>query len=561
MRGFVTSETKSMLTSKRILAATLLVASALLCGCGGGGGSDQSAASTPGAGSTANGSTSAAPVTAVVPAGTVAVSGSVTFDSIPNTDGPLQYDAIVSKPVRGAQVDMVSDSTQSVLASGTTDANGNYSIAVLQNNQVFVRVSATLQQAGPGPAWSVSVRDNTQGNGLYALESASFSVTGTVPIQKDVHAASGWSGSAYTAPRTAAPFAILDVIYKTQAKVLTVAPNTTFPPLTLFWSVNNTPATGDVALGQIGSSYFDKVTGALAIYVLGKADVDTDEYDESVVAHEWGHYYQTAFSRDDSPGGEHGSGEELDFRVAFSEGWGDAWSGIALDRSTYTDSYDVGQGSGLELNLAAGAATDAGWFNEASVRFVIWTLNGLVGFEPIHDAMTGPLRAGSPLTSIHAFNAAIEMVSGQAASSFATLLAGEAINATADAWGSTESNSGGSAVALPLYRVLIPGVASTNVCVSDVFGGVVGDNKLGNYVYLRFAILNAGTYQIQVAGGGAATDPDFRVYNASGLVADAFSEDPSVETQSVALQPGQYVLAVTDYANKSPLTCFTATVD
>lgn len=535
--------------SKSILTAALLVASALLCSCGGGDGAQPALSGT------------VAPVTTGVPAGSVAVGGTVTFDSVPNTDGPLRYDATVSKPVRGAQVELVNSSTQSVLGSGATDANGSYSIAVPQGSPVFVRVRAALQQSGSGPTWSVTVRDNTQDNGLYALESDSFSAAGASSIQKDIHASSGWGGSAYTAPRTAAPFAILDVIYTAQAKVLTVAPNAIFPPLTIFWSVNNAPATGDIALGQIGSSSFDDAASGLAIYVLGKADVDTDEYDQSVLAHEWGHYYQAAFSRNDSPGGPHGSGDRLDRRVAFSEGWGDAWSGIALARSTYTDSYDAGQGSGLQLNLAAGAAANKGWFNEDSIQYVLWKLNDLVGFKPIHDAMTGPVHASTALTSVQSFNAALKAVSGPAASSIASLLSAESIDANADAWGSTESNNGGSAVALPMYRVLTPGVALNNVCVSNEFGAALGDNKLGNYAYLRFVTPVARTYQIQVAGGGPASDPDFMVYSASGMVLDAFSEDPSIETQSVALGQGEYVLAVTDYANKSPLTCFTVTVN
>jgi hypothetical protein len=550
-----------MPTSKSILATAMLVTSALLCACGGGGGSDSAGASDTHVNSGVPGFISAAPVTAVVPEGSVAISGTVTFDSIPNTDGPLRYDAIVSKPVRGAQVDLVDGGTQTVLANGTTDANGNYSIAVPQGHQIFVRVRATLQRTGSGPTWNVSVRDNTQANGLYALETEPFLAAGIMPMGKDIHAPSGWTGSTYTGPRTAAPFAILDVIYTNQAKVLTAAPSANFPPLSIYWSVNNTPASGNIALGQIGSTYFDRGSNALAIYVLGKVDVDTDEYDQSVVAHEWGHYYQAAFSRDDSPGGAHGSLQSLDFRLAFSEGWGNAWSGIALARSTYTDSYDVRQASGLDLNLAAGAANNKGWFDEDSIQYALWTLNQLVGFQSIHDAMTGPLRAGASLSSVEAFNAALKAVSNQAASSFAPLLASQAIDPNADAWGSTETNSGGSAVALPLYRNLTPGTALGNVCVSNSFGAAQGDNKLGNYVYVRFVVPAAKTYQIQVWGGGAATDPDFRVYNTSGVVLDAYSDDPAVETGSVALQQGDYVLAITDYANTSPSTCFNVTVN
>ena len=540
-----------MRLSKNLLAAILLAVSALLVACGGGS-SDQSAALQP---------SGDVPITTGIPAGGVAVSGVVTFDSIPNIDGPLRYDMTVRKPVRGAPVELVSTVTQAVLGRGVTDANGNYSIGVVPADPLVVRVRAALVQKGGSSSSTVSIRDNTQSNGAYALESAAFSVSGAVPVRKDVHAGAGWSGTAYTAPRTAGPFAILDVMYKTQAKVLSVAPDTVFPPLSVFWSVNNTPAVGNIALGQIGSTYFERTADGASIYVLGKANVDTDEYDESVLAHEWGHYYQAAFSRDDSPGGTHGAGQKLDRRVAFSEGWGDAWSGIALNRSTYTDSFGIAQGGGLQRNLAVGASANKGWFNEDSVQYVIWTLDSLVGFKPIHDAMTGPLRTLIQPVSIHAFNASLKSASNSAGPRFAALLEGEAIDSNADAWGDGERNNGGSAVALPMYRVLAPGVALTNVCVSNAFGAAPGDNKLGNYAYLRFTIATSRTYEVRVSGGNATTDPDYRIYNAAGVVLDASSVGPSVETQSVALAPGEYVQVVTDFANKSALTCFTASVN
>ncbi|KAI1692194.1 hypothetical protein DdX_21391 [Ditylenchus destructor] len=88
-------------------------------------------------------------------------------------------------------------------------------------------------------------------------------------------------------------------------KVLTAAPATAFPSLKVFWSVNNTNASGSIALGQIGTTFFVGRSSGAEIYVLGKEDVDTDEFDAPVIAHEWGHYYQASFSRDDSTGGAH----------------------------------------------------------------------------------------------------------------------------------------------------------------------------------------------------------------------------------------------------------------
>jgi hypothetical protein len=105
------------------------------------------------------------------------------------------------------------------------------------------------------------------------------------------------------------------------------------------------------------------------------------------------------------------------------------------------------------------------------------------------------------------------------------------------------------------------GVPLPNVCVSNDFGAQVNDNKLGNYVYLRLSVPVGKSYQISVAGGGAATDPDFRVYNASGIVAKAESVAASAEVANIALLPGDYVLAVTDYQNKASSTCFTVSAN
>ncbi len=544
---------KAMNIAKRLLLSGWLAVALLVAACGGGGGGSSSGlafapvAQTP--------ETPAAPAT---PAASVSVSGVVTYDSVPNTSGPLAYAATIQKPARGVTVQLVS-SAQVVLATTTTDASGNYSASVTQGSTFFVRVRAALLSTGAS-SWDVTVRDNTQGEAVYALESGSVFAVGAA-VRKDINAPSGWGGTSYGALRAAAPFAILDTIYTAQQKVLSVAPSAAFPALKILWSVNNLPASGNPALGQIATTFFTNTTTGATIYVLGKADVDTDEYDSSVIAHEWGHYYQSVFSRDDSPGGEHGSNDLLDRRVAFSEGWGNAWSGIALNRANYTDSAGPKQAAGLNSNLAVGAARAKGWFSEDSIQYVLWTLNQSAGFGPIHAAMTGPLKSGVPVTSIHPFNVALKTASASAGASFAPLLNAESIDSASDAWGSTEANGGGSAVALPMYRTLMVGSALPNVCVSNAFGAQVGDNKLGNYAYLRLTVAAPKSYQVTVAGGGAATDPDFRVYNASGVVAKAESVAAGSETVNVTLMPGDYVLAVTDYQNKGPSTCFTVSAN
>src|SRR5260364_235899 len=75
-----------------------------------------------------------------------------------------------------------------------------------------------------------------------------------------------------------------------------------------FWSTDNRPTDGDKAIGEIGTSH---VAGGKEMYILGKEDVDIDEYDEGVMLHEWGHYFEHFAGRADSIGGSHGGGDNL----------------------------------------------------------------------------------------------------------------------------------------------------------------------------------------------------------------------------------------------------------
>ncbi len=239
------------------------------------------------------------------------------------------------KPIRGALVEvLVFNSAPAAAGTGSTDASGAYSVAVPANTTVFVRVKAEMSQTGSGATWEVSVRDNTQSDAIYVLDSPMFS-SGAAPSNHDLHADSGWGGSSYTALRAAAPFALLDTVNTAMQKVLSVAPNLAFPELRVFWSINNRPAEGDTeAVVRSGTDRVaDAGPGPRAIYVLGKEDVDTDEYDASpVIAHRVGHifHYQSAFEPGRSAWWRpfrRGSPAQDQLVAPSSEGWGGAWSG------------------------------------------------------------------------------------------------------------------------------------------------------------------------------------------------------------------------------------------
>lgn len=506
------------------------VGAAVLAACGGGGGG--------GSGGTPSSD------------GRVSVQGTATFDSVPvAASGALDYSAVSAKPIRGAVVELVAADGQ-VLAGGTTSDSGAYALSVPVNTIVSLRIRAQMQRSG-SPAWDVTVRDNTASGAIYAIGSGAFSSGATAALQRDIHAASGWTGSSYGSTRIAGPFALLDTVYANTQKVLSVAPSTTFPSLSIFWSVNNAAFSGDPALGQIGTTFFSaSSSGERAIYVLGQANADTDEYDVSVISHEWGHYYQSAFSRDDSPGGSHSQNDLLDRRLAFSEGWGNAWSGIALGRSTYADSYDAAQARGLVVDLATGPATNPGWFRERSIQSILWNLERAAGFGAIHATLTGPFKSGVAVTSIHPFAAAFAVAAPSQAGTLASLLSGQSISpSTSQPFGDTEANAGGVSAALPLYQTNL-----SSVCVAAPPGG---GNKLGRFAYVRFSLASAGAHRITVTGPGG-TDPAYEVYQ-GGWVAGSNQTATSVEDATLNLPAGDSVLVLRD-ANATA-ACFAVSIN
>ena len=301
---------------------------------------------------------------------TVTISGRVTYDRVPfgtALDAGLNYPATSQQPVREAVVQFVAGIGGGVVASGATDSNGNYTLTVPANSSGFVRVRAQSVRTAT-PARDIEVRNNT-GSGLpvYVLDGSVFSA-GTENVTRNLHAASGWGGSSYTGVRAAAPFAILDSMVSTVNFLLDEGSATTnLPPLDVYWSTLNTPVDGDVTLGQIDTtSYFSasEFGPPAGIYVLGDENTDTDEYDQHVMVHEFQHFLEDSIMRSESPAGPHSINERLDLRLAFSEGFANAFSAMVLNDPLYRDSFGLRQSQGFSLNFEDNDFVPAGWFNE-----------------------------------------------------------------------------------------------------------------------------------------------------------------------------------------------------
>ncbi len=466
-------------------------------------------------------------VTLTVEEGLVAVtiSGTVSYEMVPpnaNCNG-LNFGGTFQKPIRGATIQLIDDATGGVLQTSTLDNAGGYSFAnVASNTQVRLRIRAELKSTTGPNTWDVEVRDNFIAGAndgdpglpplgsrpLYVLDGAAFDSTAQ-NLTRDELAATGWGGTSYTGTRASGPFAILDAIYTGMLFVVSADPNADFAPMDAYWSVNNTLASpSDITAGRLSASFYRSDLDSL--FLLGDANVDTEEFDDHVVVHEWGHYFEDNFSRSDSIGGPHALGQSIDARLAFGEGWASALAAMALDEPLYCDTGPPGTSGGFGFNAETSGFGVQGWFNEISVVTFIYDLfdttndgtdNDSIGFGPIYNTMVGPQSTTPAYTTVFSFAAELRSQLNPAQQAFLdSQLARESITpTTVDIWGSTETNDAlGGRDVLPLYTDIVADGSVTNICVNDDFDPNLTGNKLAEYRYLRLTIPATDQYDVVV---------------------------------------------------------------
>lgn len=506
-------------------------------------------------------------VVGLVGSGKVAVSGRVTFDRVPFkavSGTGLDPNAAIQSPSREVVIEAIG-SGASVVATTLTDHLGNYTLELPQNAIVRVRAKAQMLKT-TSPTWDFKVLNNRNANALYVLDGTDFN-TGTTNISgKNLHASSGWSAVAYTGTRAAAPFAILDTIYKAKELVRTGNPSASFPELAAYWSEDNRPSnTFCPSEGNIVSSLYiafatngvdecaAPLPGSTGIYILGNYQIgDTDEFDEHVIAHEFGHYFEDRFSRSDSIGGSHGSGERLDPRVAFGEGWGNAFGAMALNNPSYRDSSS-GMTQDAGFNIESSSVVNPGWFSEFAVHKFLWDLfdggsepgdDVSLGFVSIYNVMTMMQPQTDALTSIFPFVRSLKQEDPSVSSGINDLLSQYSINSISDDFGTSETAFSGGQNVVPIYTNINPGTP-VSLCGTTAYGGEY--NKLSNRRFLRFQSASARTITLTVAAtSGTGADPDVVVWKQGNLV-DFGEEVGGTEVLQVPVQAGTYVIEIYDY--------------
>ena len=123
------------------------------------------------------------------------------------------------------------------------------------------------------------------------------------------------------------------------------------------------------------TSYYDPYYNEISI---ADDPSDPDQWDESVIIHEWGHSADDYYSCDDSPGGDHVWSEIVDSELAWGEGYPDYYQSAVRDAYGFPDAdyyIDVDGGGtpnlkDLETCYSCQATTE----NEGAIARALWDL-------------------------------------------------------------------------------------------------------------------------------------------------------------------------------------------
>ncbi|MGI9264944.1 MAG: hypothetical protein ACR2QU_08435, partial [Gammaproteobacteria bacterium] len=159
--------------------------------------------------------------------------------------------------------------------------------------------------------------------------------------------------------------------------------------------------------------------------------------------------------------------------------------------------------------------------------------------------LTGGHANSVSLTTIYSLLSNLKLDQPSSADGINALLDGQDIVGTGmDTWATLETNDAGTSDVLPVYSDILPGGPPVTVCSLSSFGTY---NGLSTRRFFRLSIAVEGRYNFRLEGP-PGSDPDAVIYS-RGPVAIYQSEENGIESFSAALEVGEHVLEVYEYAN------------
>lgn len=274
-----------------------------------------------------------------------------------------------SLPIRKTFVQVLDSDTNTVLASGNTDNDGNFSIFVPAsgNLNIVFRAVAKSQKFGNSRLF-VTTADGIN----YSVSSSVFSSWDT---SQDLDMGTVISEKVFSGSYQFNPFNALDQSIAAVEYIGSIGGGHPPQNFTVRW-----PVTG----------------GSSASGTTVNLDQD-DGYDDVVILHEVGHVVHNIFSESDNPGGFHSFGQsDQDPRLSFGEGWASFFAGAVrnykgeFDPGIYIDAWGNGPlfSVGLRKRMENGSPNPTGTDGEADEAAVFCALWDLIDDEATNDGGT-----------------------------------------------------------------------------------------------------------------------------------------------------------------------------
>lgn len=305
-------------------------------------------------------------------------SGRIEYQDRPFTfNGGFSSSTTTFLPVRLARVQIVNASSGSTLATGSTDASGNFSINVSGNGTANLLVRCFSRSDAFG---NNRIRVTNTSNSLYSVDSSTFF---SHNLNTNLNAGTIQALKLTTGSLQGSPFNMLDQ---------------------MVWGIQYILNSGGSALPSSIRMQWPGGSGSFASGTVATMS-DDDGFDDCVQLHELGHVLHNVYSDSDSPGGSHSFGQSnQDPRLSFGEGWASffgasvrQFAGIN-DPGIYMDCSGT-SGGGIQLrarfeNASPWGNTTGGEADEVAVSCVLWdivdrkdTLDTSVGSDD--DALDG----------------------------------------------------------------------------------------------------------------------------------------------------------------------------
>jgi hypothetical protein len=494
----------------------------------------------------------------------------------------------------------IDDANQHMVQNAYADANGDAQFAGLDATATYTVVLQSKVKTTAAPILDFEVVNNTAPlstsqtsfRGRYGTYSAS---TAYVPSANNaasqtvtLTATDGWDLTTSTlvdANRVAAPFFLLaSAVLEAQiVSPATGLANPTWRPLTILWSVANKgglaapPDNYDqgTAVGSggfwsnghkaISSSGTDTGNGNVAedfIFLSGDPSFEIMDLYPTVMTHEMGHFVQSLFSTDNSPGGNHSYTDYQDPTLSWIEGNASGISALVMNTPQQRRVMENGGEIMVQIDDISNDTIDGtpvantsapwpiGWYQESTVTGFMWSAYSAMGLttaQTLAPMFSAAWKAGPYLDTIWSYATLLKQENPTVAAGIDSFGASHGFVAAAnDAYGSKETNAGNRTA----QDVLPP---STTVAVGQTVslcsvGKPLEFNKSGNARI--FEVIGDGASHTLTIQGPANTVPILN-RNLSGVHSGSaiLTQTGSVPTTGKSFTVGECGVVAGDFAS------------